>query len=230
MNGSASGGMNTRSIRRKQSRKTESQAWKLIPPGLGKPLLFFLALAFLPLMIRLGVHEFVHKKKYPLQTGEWKFYSPGQSQLSLPLPSETQPESVKVSVLDSAIKQMEGHQVSVKEFRVRIWNISYQEGMSADLQQAVHNVAPALKEAGDVMEYQESVTPIRRSGRSGLLVSGAFKRKGEQNQFRALLLSEEPRLWQVVVSYPASDRAASKASQQIVDSVRVIEAKIAPKL
>ncbi len=216
--------MKTRSIRREQSRKAERrQVWKLIPPGLGKPLLFFLAVASLPLIIRFGIHEFIHKKKYPLQTAEWKTYSPGQSQLSLPLPGEPQPESVKVSAHDPAIKQMECYQVSVKEFRVRIWNISYQEGTSADLQQAVHNVAPALKEPGDVTEYQESVTPIRRSGRSGLLVNGAFKRKGEQNRFRALLLSEEPRLWQVVISYPASARSGSKASQRIVDSVRILE-------
>ncbi len=213
-----------RKIKHEHSRKARRKlGQKFIPPGLGKPLLYLLLAVTAPILLRLGAHEFIHKRKFPLQTAEWKVYSPGLSRLSLLLPGEPQPESFQATASGPAIRQVDRYQVSVKEFRVLMWDVSYQEGAPADLNQAAHDLlASALKELGQVTEYQETVTPTKRSGRSGMLINGTFKRKGEPRQFRALLLGEGPRLWQVVVIHPASDDVATTASRSIIDSIRII--------
>lgn len=211
-----------RSFRRKHIQKARrEQARKLLPPRFGWPILLLLLTVSAPVIIRIGSHELIHKRKNPLLAAEWKIYSPGQSRLSLLLPGAPQTVSVKTPAADPAVRQVDRYQTSVKEFRVAVWNISYHGEIPADLRKAAEGVAAALKESGEVIDYQETVIPTRRYGRSGMLVSGAFKRNGEERQFRALLLGEGDRLWQVVVDYPSSYSQASSASQRIIDSVRM---------
>lgn len=111
--------------------------------------------------------------------------------------------------------------MEIKEFRVEVWTVSDAGGKPPDLRQAARNVALALKESGGAADYQENLSPTKRYGRGGLLINGSFRRHGEQHLFRALLTGEGPKLWQVVVSHPASYRQASTASQRIIDSVRI---------
>ncbi len=211
-----------RSNRRKHLLKARrEQPQKLITPQLGKLLLFFLLVGVGFLILRLVIPQFIHKRVAPLEVAAWKRYSPGQSGLSLLLPGEPQPENANGPSPDPAVKRLDRFLLSVKEFRVAVWNITYQGEIPADLRKAAEGVAAALKESGEVTDYQETVTPTRRSGRSGMLVNGAFKRSGEERQFRALLLGEGDRLWQVVVAYPPSFRRARTASQRIINSVKL---------
>lgn len=180
-----------------------------------------------PLLIRFAVHEFIHKRKFPLMDAEWKSYSPGQSGLSLLLPGEPQPSSFDAPSSGADFKQVERYQVSVEEFRVMMCSVSYREDVPADLEQATRGVPAILQESGEVAEYKETISRTKHSGRSGVLVSGTFKRNGEPKQFRALLLSEGPRLWQVLVSHQSSYPAATKAARRVIDSIKVTEVRSA---
>ena len=200
---------------------------KLIPPELRGPILFIALMISLPLVARFAIHEFIHKRKFPLMDAEWKSYSPGQSGLSLLLPGEPQPSGSNAPSPGTEVKQAEYYQVSVKEFRVVIGSVLYREEVPADLEQATRALPAILQTSGEVAEYKEAVGRTKHSGRSGVLVSGTFNRNGEPRQFRALLLSEGPRLWQVLVSHQSSYPAATKAARRIIDSVKVAEAKTA---
>ena len=205
----------------------QKKGGKLISPGLRGPFLLIVLMIAVPLVVRFAIHEFVHKRKFPLVDAEWKSYSPGQSGLSLLLPGEPQPSGLERAAPSKDVKQADYYQVSVKEFKVVIRSVSYREDVPADLEQATRALPAILQESGEVAEYKETVSQTKRSGRSGVLVSGAFKRNGEPRQFRCLLLSEGPRLWQVLVSYQASYPAAAKAARRVVDSIKVAEAKTA---
>jgi hypothetical protein len=210
-----------RSIRREQLRKARrEEARKLIPTGLRWPLLLLLLIVSAPLALRLVAHRFFHKHS-SLYGAEWKVYSPGQSRLSLLLPAQPRSAGARAPDAGAAVAQADRYQVAVGEFNVSLWDVTYGGGASVDLRQAARGVRAALQEPGEVAEYREEVSPTRRYGQEGLLVSGAFRRGGEERLFRALLLTEGDRLWQVVLAYPATDRAAVKAAQRMIDSVRV---------
>lgn len=205
----------------------QKKGGKLISPELRGPILFIVLMITVPLVARFAIHEFIHKRKFPLMDAEWKHYSPGQSGLSLLLPGDPQPGGFNAPAFSADFKQVERYQVSVEEFRVMLWNASYREDAPADLERATRALPAILQESGEVAEYKETVSRTNRSGRSGVLVSGTFKRNGELRQFRAFLLSEGPRLWQVLVSYHASYRAAAKAARRVIDSIKVAEVKTA---
>lgn len=125
------------------------------------------------------------------------------------------------------VQRAEYFQVSVKEFRVIVGSMFYREAAPADFERAAEDLPAILQTSGEVVEYKQSIGRITHVGRSGMLVNGTFKRNGEPRQFRALLLNEGAKLWQVVVSYEASYPAAAKAARQVIDSVKVTEAKAA---
>lgn len=194
----------------------------MIPPGLGKPLLFILLAAAGALSIRLGIHEFIHKRKTPLFVAKWKTYSPGQTQLSLQLPGEPQPANDKALESNPAVERVERYQITLKDFRVAIWSTTYRAGTIADVRQAALDLASALKDSEEVTDYRRTMNVISHSGRSGMLVNGSFKNVGGQRLFRALLLGEGSKLWQVVVTYSDSDRTASNAALRIINSIKII--------
>lgn len=212
-----------RKIRGKQSRKAERRRRrKFLPPGFGWRPLLLLALALsAPLTLRFAAHKFLHDHSSPLYAAKWKVYSPGESRLSLLLPGAPQFAGVGATDADPAAIGVARYQVVVGEFRVALWEISYREGTPADLRQASRGVASALREFGEVAEYQENFATTRRYGREGLLVRGEYKRGGGRQLFSALLTGEGAKLWQTVVSYPASDRLAASASRRVLDSVRL---------
>lgn len=212
-------------MRKRKSQHNQTQKGKkarnLIPPELRGPVLFIVLMISVPLLLRFAVHEFIHKPKFPLADVEWKTYSPGQTGLSLLLPGEPQPGGSNAPSPGTEVKQAEYYQVSVKEFSVVIGSVSYREDAPVDLNQAIRALPAILQTSGEVAEYKEAIGRTTHSGRSGVLVSSTFKRNGEPMQFRALLLSEGPRLWQVLVSYQASYPAAAKAARRIIDSIKV---------
>lgn len=208
--------------------KQGKKARKLIPPELRGPVLFVVLMLSGFLLLRFAIHEFIHKPKFPLADVEWKSYSPGQSGLSLLLPGEPQPGGSNAPSPGTEVKQAEYYQVSVKEFRVVIGSVLYREDVPADLEEATRALPAILQTSGEVVEYKETIGRTKHSGRSGVLVSGTFKRDGEPRQFRALLLSEGPRLWQVLVFYQASYPAAAKAARRVIDSIKIAEAKATP--
>lgn len=187
-------------------------------------LLILLTLAVL-LGFRLAWHEFVHKRQSPLLAAKWQLYSPGQLELSLLLPSEPQPGSFVVPATDAEGHSVERYQASVKEFRVMIWSVLHQAAASVEHEQSRQSLPAVLQAFGEVAEYKETSSQANRANQSRALVAGTFSRNGEPMQFRALLLSEAAKQWRVLISYPVAYPAATKAAQQIIDSVNVTKAK-----
>ncbi len=236
LHANASGGgelqrWDSRFMRKRKSqhnqKEQQKKARKLIRPELRGPLLLVALMISVPLLIRFAVHEFIHKRKFPLMDAEWKSYSPGQSGLSLLLPGEPQLGGTDAPAPGTNVKQTDYYQVSVKEFRVVIGSVLYREDVPADLEQATRALPGILQVSGEVAEYKETISRTKHSGRSGVLVTGTFKRNGEPQQVRALLLSEGPRLWQVLVSHQSSYPAATKAARRVIDSIKVTEVRTA---
>lgn len=193
-------------------------------PRFGKEILIMLAMLAVIIAAgvwRVAIHEFGHKDDphSPTASG-WKRYSPGGSQLSLFLPGEPQSEDVHVpETLKSNVKQISRYTYSDEKFQAAVWDISYFDGVSADIQQAAEGARQTIMQSEGVTEYQDSSTPASRSGRSGLLIKGTFKRHEQKMELEALLLGDGPRLWQVIVTHQVSDPDARLASKRILDSV-----------
>lgn len=181
---------------------------------------------------KLALHEFLHKKhgKTPsalLASGLKRYSLPG-SQLSLQLPGEPQKENVDSPASGALVRQLHLYRYAVEGFQVAIWDGQYIERLPNDLQQTADGVIRALRDLAGVTEWQNSVTPIIRSGRSGLLIIGTFKRDSLNIELEAVLLRDESKLWQVIVTHPASSGSAHAASQRILDSIDINSTQIGP--
>lgn len=192
-------------------------------PRFGKEILMLLAVFIAVGIGRILVHETAHKKSpSTTATSEWKTYHPGESQLSLSLPGEPQAEHADVpDSIRANVKQVNRYKYARREFHVAVWDISYVDGVPVDIQKAADGAVSALKQSGSATEYQDNITPITRSGRSGLLVRASYKRYGERTLIDALLLGDGTKLWQVIITHPASDDNGRIASNTILDSVKI---------
>ena len=192
---------------------------------LGKGTLLSLAVIIVALLGAVITFKYARKKSPPpVPTSEWRRYSPGNSIFSLLLPGEPQTESVKVpEPVRAKVKQIDRFKLSAGEFQVAVWATYYVEGMSADIRQAADSAVSSFRESPGITDYIGNTNEITRSGRSGMLVTGTFKRRGERMAIEAILLGDGPRLWQVIVTCPASDRDASTASRRVLDSVKIEE-------
>ena len=185
----------------------------------GKEILIMLAVLVTAGVWRVAIHEFGHKSS--ILTSEWQRYSPGQSHLSLLLPGEPQltppesPESIP------NIKEASRYRYSLEAFSAEVSHVLYREGTSADIWKAADGTASALSQSPGVTEYRNTVTAIKRSGRAGVFISGSFKRDGNKMQIEAVLLGEGSKLWQVIVTHPASDRNAERASRKVLGSIAI---------
>jgi hypothetical protein len=190
-------------------------------PGFGKEIFIMLAIIIAAGTWRVVNHEFRHKKLSPaVNRSEWRRYSPGGSQLSLMLPGEPQLENVDAPTnLQDKVKQITRYKWSSGDLQIAVWDITYFDGVSTDIHQAAEGAGQALRQSEGVTEYRENRTPIGRSGRSGLLINGAFKRYDKEMELEAILLGDGPRLWQVIVTHPASDADMRAASRSVLDSV-----------
>lgn len=172
---------------------------------------------------KILTHKFLHRgTPRALVLSQWRRYWPGQSQLSLELPAEPRPGSVEVpESLLATIKQAKRYEYSIKGFKVAVWEAVYVDGVTTDIQQAAEGAASDLKQSEGVSEYHDTVTPTALSGRPALMITGSFRRYDEREEIKALLLADGPELWQVIITYPASDRNASVASRRVLDSVQI---------
>lgn len=192
-------------------------------PRFGKEVLILLALLILAATWKVFLHEMKHvKTPSSVLTSEWRRYSPGSSQLSLMLPAEPQSQSAEVpQSAAEAISQVNRYGLAVGPFKVDMWGLSYKEGLPTSIEQAASGVVEALRQSEGVTEYQDTKTPIDRSGRKGVLVKGRFKRRGEKMELEAVLIGDGPKLWKVIITHPASDRNGFVASQRILDSIEI---------
>ncbi|HKQ05629.1 MAG TPA: hypothetical protein VJ464_10885 [Blastocatellia bacterium] len=192
-------------------------------PRFGKEVLILLSLLLLVATWRIFLHEMLHvKTPSSVLMSEWRRYSPGSSQLSLMLPAEPQSQSAEVpESADEAISRVNRCGLAVGPFKVDMWDISYKEGLPTSIEQAASGAVEALRQSEEVTEYQDTKTPIDRSGRKGVLVKGRFKRRGEKMELEAVLIGDGPKLWQVIIIHPASDRNGVIASQRILNSIEI---------
>ncbi|HKP12213.1 MAG TPA: hypothetical protein VJZ91_08895, partial [Blastocatellia bacterium] len=155
---------------------------------------------------------------------EWRKYSPGGSQLSLSLPAEPQPVGVEPPESERAkIRQADRYEFAIEKFRVDTWSVIYADGVPTDIQQAAEGATEGLRQSEGVTEFQDTKTLISRSGKKGVLVTGTFKRAGETVDLHAILLGDGPKLWQVIITHPASDPNGSIAARRILQSVEIKE-------
>jgi len=190
-------------------------------PRFGKEILILIAIIIAAGTWKVVIHESRHKRDphSPTAAG-WKRYSPGGSRLSLALPGEPQSENVNVpETLRAKVKQISRYKYSDEQLQVAVWDTLYFDEVSTDIQQATEGARQTMRHSEGVTEYTDSSTPIARSGRSGLLVTGTFKRYGEAMEIEAILLGDGPRLWQVIVTHPASGHDLTAESKRILDSV-----------
>ena len=194
-------------------------------PRFGKEVIILLAIIVVAATWRIFLYERLYvKTPSSILSSEWRTYSPGGSQLSLSLPAEPQPMSVEIPEPERArIRQADRYQFALEKFRVDIWNVLYADGVPTDIQQAAEGAAEGLRRSEGVTEYQDTKTLISRSGRKGMLVTGTFKRDGETMDLHAILLGDGPKLWQVIITHPASDPNGSVAARRILQSVEVKE-------
>jgi hypothetical protein len=136
------------------------------------------------------------------------------------LPGEPQSENVDIpETLRDKIKQISRYKYFDEQFQVAVWDTSYFDGVSTDIQQAAEGARQTIRQSEGVTEYQDNSTPIVRSGRSGLLIRGTFRRYGEELEIEAILLGDGPSLLQVMITHPVSDSDARIASKRVLDSV-----------
>lgn len=206
--------------------KSKSRGWQVRirhgrSRGFGKEILIMLAVIIAAGTWRAVNHELRHKKAPPSSTvSQWKRFSPGGSQLSLMLPGELQSEIADVpETLRDKVKQISRYKYLDEQFQVAVWDTLYFDGVSTDIQQAAEGARQTIRQSEGVTEYQDNSTRIVRSGRSGLLIRGTFRRYGEELEIEAILLGDGPRLWQVIITHPASDSDARVASKRVLDSV-----------
>lgn len=172
---------------------------------------------------KVVLHLFLHEKTpASVLSAEWQRFTLADSRLSVTLPGEPQPESVTLpQSADSAIKEVHRYTYSLEDFQVGLWDISYIEGAQTDIRRAAEGAATTLRGSKGVTEYSDKVTPIKRSNRSGVFITGNFKRDGEGMELGAILLGEGPKLWQVVITHPAKDRNGNFAMKKVLDSLEI---------
>ena len=194
-------------------------------PRFGKEVVILLALILVAATLKTCWYERLHvKTPSSILSSKWKTYSPGESQLSLSLPAEPQPVGAEIPDSDRAkIRQADRYQFALERFRVDIWNVLYADGVPTDIQQAAEGAIEGLRQSEGVTEFQDSKTLISRSGKKGMLVTGTFKRADETVDLHAILLGDGPKLWQVIITHPASDQNGSVAARRILQSIEIKE-------
>jgi hypothetical protein len=188
-----------------------------------KEIILLLLLVSVWPITKVVLHLFLHEKTpASILSSEWKMYTPAGTRLSVTLPGEPQPESVGLpESVDDAVKEVRRYRYSVKDFQVGLWDISYAEGAQTDIQRAAEGAAATLRGSKGVTDYKDKVTPLTRSNRSGVLITGTFKRDGEGMELGAILLGESSKLWQVIVTHPAKDHNGQIAMKKILDSLEI---------
>ena len=194
-------------------------------PRFGKEVIILLAIIVVAATWRIFLYERLYvKTPSSILSSEWRTYSPGGSQLSLSLPAEPQPVGAEIPDSDRAkIRQADRYQFALERFRVDIWNVLYADGVPTDIQQAAEGAIEGLRQSEGVTEFQDSKTLISRSGKKGMLVTGTFKRADETVDLHAILLGDGPKLWQVIITHPASDQNGSVAARRILQSIEIKE-------
>lgn len=194
-------------------------------PRFGKEVLLLVFALFVVATWRVVVHEMLHvKTPKSVLTAEWQRYSPGGSQLSVMLPAAPQAQSAEIPASEAAtIKRAARYDFSVEQFKVALWDVAYVEGVPTDIERAASGAAEALSQSAGVTDYKDTKALIARSGRKGELVTGTFKRDGERMVLQAARFGDGPKLWQVIITHPASDRNGSIAARRILDSIEIKE-------
>jgi hypothetical protein len=191
-------------------------------PRFGKEILILLAMIVAVVVLKVTLHEFAHKRRLPISRLEWKRYSPPNCALSLDLPGEPMPESVPLPTnIASNIKQVDRYRYASPGLAVSLWSARLDDQAPADLRMAAAGAAESLKQVPGVTNYRDEVIPVESFGRPGLRLTGSFEQVGDKQMIEALFLGERTRLWQVVVTYPASNRDGQAATKRILDSVRL---------
>lgn len=168
-------------------------------------------------------HEFLHKDPpRSILTSQWTRYSPGQSGISLLLPGEPQPEPMVIpESLRSTVKEVHLYSYAFKDFHVEMWDTLYIESVPKDFKHAVDSAVSNIKQSAAITEYQDTISPITISGRSGILLAASFKRHGTKLEFKAVMIGDDSELRQVIITYSASDRDEAVAAQRVLDSIQL---------
>ena len=153
---------------------------------------------------------------------EWKRYSPDGSQLSLKLPGEPHAEGFEIpDSMRGLVRQVRLYKYSEKGLQVAVWDTSYVDEKTNDVQQAADGLVRGLKDLDGVTKYEETITPVTRSGLSGLSISARFRRDGRMTELEAVLVGEQGKLWQVILTHPALDQYMHVASERVLNSIEI---------
>ena len=209
-------GLNTtRKPERRTSKKTSGPS----------PMVVIVIFAITSIAMMIGgviYHEHQHAKIRSVSSQYWNRYSPGGSQLSLLLPGEPQPDSVPASeFIGPNVKQADCYKSYAGEFQVSVRTVVYEDGIPVNTRQAADRLASEIKLSEGVTEYRHTSTQITNSGRPGLLIAGQYNRNGAAMEIEAALLGEGPKLWEVIVTRPRSDRDGRVRSRRVFDSIQI---------
>ena len=205
----------------RRAKETKSKRRHIV--GLGALLLGVISFVLAVTIGRRVLHEFTRgNSSTTILASGWKKYPLAGTELSLELPGEPQTTNFEVpEPLRAQVREVRVYKCAVEGLQVVVWNALYEAGTAYDLERAADGAIHALKNCEGVTNYEDTVTRIVRSGRSGLLVRGTFNRQGSAMKRDAVLLGEESKLWQVTVTHPASDRNADAACKRVLDSIEI---------
>lgn len=205
----------------KSNRKEQSRH----RPRFGKKLLLVLAVLTVAVVGGIAMLKYARKRPPPpVPALEWQRYSPGNSTFSLLLPGEPQSESVELpEPLRAKVKQSNRFRLSVGSLQVSVWSTTFLNEVPADIQKAAEGAVLSLRASPGVTGYVGHTTELTRSARPGMRITGTYERYSEKMAIEAMLLGDGPKLWQVIITYPTSERDAYTASKRVLDSVRIGE-------
>ncbi len=155
------------------------------------------------------------------QVSTWQDFSFGTPVMTVHLPGAPQPKETLIEpsllqVIQSYLAY--GYENIPAGISVMLYHISYAEGIRPDLD-IVGDQAIRELEASGALQVKYKTSTIHIGGKQGIRQSGTLEDNGNHMQFTSTIVSEDNKVWKVIIYMKSGDPKGNEIMKTILDSI-----------
>jgi|GEM_PF-5581161 len=155
-------------------------------------------------------------------TYAWHQAGIGNTGFSIDSPVELKPKFIKLpDNVKPLILEMVTYGFTSQPLSIDAVTVTYTGQVVPSLQGAEQGAIANFKKVPFVKDVNYTSKPFSAAGKKGTLLEGTFSAARNSMGFKAVILLENSKMWQVVVIFRASDAEAVEASNKIIASIKI---------